>query len=361
MSVRQPPDSTILCALLEPFACPALIVDVNRRIRAVNAEFRTRFPFRPEAVGAHCHEILHDSPRRCPKWAFLCPLDACARTGAVVPAIHPHAGPDGPQEEQVLLRPILTDDGAVVACLATLRRTGPASGRYEGEGARGAFALAPVCARIEGLARSRRPLLIVGEPGAGKASVARAIHRQGPTWGGGWEERNGFELTPVAVRGLWETARKIGRGGTLYVRGAHKLPLRTQDTLVEVLAATARSRRGWRLIAGTDRDLRALARTGFFRRPLLDCFGRRKLNLPPLRERKDELPEIAAALLREMGGSARGLTDEALQRLRLHPFLGNVEELARALRHASVVARGAQVGVEHLPCWLGSAGEGAGH
>jgi transcriptional regulator of aromatic amino acid metabolism len=351
MFVRKPLDSTILCALLEPFACPALIVDVNRRIRAVNTGFRTRFPSKPDVLGARCHEVLHGRAHRCPRREHLCPLEACARTGTVVPAIHPHADAEGSREEHVLVRPILAEDGTVVACLATLRPIGSEPGRPDEHGDRTALVLAPVASRLGRYVRSRRPLLLVGERGTGKSTVARAIHRQGRPWDA-WEERYGYELTPEEILGLWTAARKIGRGGTLYVRGIHNLALRAQDALVDVLRSDALPRCRWRLIACTDRELRFLTKMGFFRRELLACFGSRRLRLPPLRERRDELPELALRLLKEMGSPALAVTPAALERLRAYRFPGNIDELAQALRHASLMAPAGEVDAEHLPDWV---------
>jgi len=352
MTLREPVDSNTLCALLDSFACPALVLDVERRVQAVNVAFRARVGWSPDAVGSRCYEVLHGRTRRCARREEFCPLEACVETGTAIPAIHSHVIGAGTREEQVLLRPILADDGAVVACVATLHGLQPAGrGPDEEAAGRAALASAPVERHLERLARGRRPLLLVGEPGTGKSFVARAIHRLGRSREA-WEERSGLELTADRIRALWAMAGKTRRGGTLYVRDAHDLALRAQDVLVGLLTAVARPRRGWRLIAGTDRDLRSLAGVGFFRQDLLGCFGPRRLLLPPLRERRDELPGMVAALLKEMDGAASVVTDAALELLRRQPFPGNLDELAQALRHASLMAPGGTVDVEHLPDWM---------
>lgn len=351
MILRESVDSSTLCALLDSFACPALILDAERRVQAVNSAFRARIGVSPDAVGARCHDLLHGRNRRCLRREEFCPLDACLRTGTVIPAIHSHVIGAAIREEQVLLRPILAEDGTVVACLATLIGLQPAGQDPDEEASgRAALALAPVERHLERLARSRRPLLLVGEPGTGKSSVARAIHRLGRS-SEAWEERSGLELTADRLRELWAVPRNTGRAGTLYLRDVHALSLPAQDALVGLLTAP-RSRRSWRLIAGTDRDLRSQAAVGFFQQGLLGCFGPRRLRLPPLRERWDELPGMVTALLQEIGSAALVVTGAALERLRRHSFPGNLDELAQALRHASLMAPRGTVDVEHLPDWL---------
>jgi two-component system, NtrC family, response regulator HydG len=353
MHLRSTLDSETLNALLESFSCPALILDTGRRVRAANEAFREAVGPEREVIGSACFEVFHGRRKPCGGRHQICPLDACVRTGTVVPAIHSHPAGVG---DRILLRPIHDDDGAIVACLATLRggtrarhRATPVFAGHE------RVALAPVAGQITRLGRSRLPVLIVGEPGTGRSIAARSLHRQKPS-PGLYEEESALELTQEGLRMLWTRGRAQEGGGTLHLRDVHGLGRRAQSILVDLLSADAGRRRRWRLVSSTDRDLRALVADGLFREDLRVGLAARRLRLPPLRERWSELPEIARALLGDVGGQASVLTEAAFERLRSHPFPGNLDELEQVLRHASFVAPGGTVDVAHLPDWLVSAG-----
>jgi two-component system response regulator PilR (NtrC family) len=180
--------------------------------------------------------------------------------------------------------------------------------------------------------------------------VARAIHRlsrgRGP-----FEERSGSELTAEGLRAF--LAGGSG-GGTLYLSDVHALDREAQDVLWEWLTRHAGRRR---LLVGTDRDLAERAGAGVFRADLLARLAVNTLRLPPLRDRLGELPEIAARLLGEAGGPGRALSPEALERLQRYPFPGNLDELAHALSHASLMATGPTVRVEDLPDKISGGGQ----
>jgi two-component system response regulator HydG len=337
-----------LSALLESLSRPALIVDRRHRIRAVNEAFRARVAGPAPAEGGHCYELLHGRRRRCPPKAPGCPLDLCVETATPVPAVHSHFAGRRRRRERVLLRPLVESDGHVIACLATFEPVRPVAEAREGV-RRSAAAVAAVRAQLPPLARGREAVLLVGEPGTGKASVARALHRlsrrRGP-----FDEHNACELTGHRLRALLE--RGAG-GGTLYLSDVQAFGREAQDALWERLRRGARGRR---LILGTDQDLAERAAAGVFRADLVARLAENTLRLPPLRARLDEMPAIAARLLREAEGPGRTLSPEALERLRQYPFPGNLDELVQAVSQASLMSTGPTVRVEDLPDKLSGGG-----
>jgi len=190
-----------LSALLESLPCPALIVDRSRRVRAVNRALRARVPGRMLTQGLHCYELLHGRRRRCPPKSQVCPLELCVGTGAPVPAVHSHVTGERVRRERILLRPLVEGDGHVVACLATLEPAGPSAGPEARARSQWPIAVAAVRAHLTRLARGGSPVLLVGEAGTGKASVAWAIHRRSRTRGP-FEECSGCELTAGGLRVL---------------------------------------------------------------------------------------------------------------------------------------------------------------
>ncbi len=326
-----------------------MILDPDHRVRAANEALRVGVGPEREVIGHWCYEVLHGRRRPCGGRNQICPLDACVRTGTAVPAIHSHPPGVG---DRILLRPIRDDDGAIVACLATLR--GGQRPRHRvtaGSAGREQVAIAPVARQLARLGRTRLPVLIVGEPGTGRSLVARALHRQqlSPA---SYEERSALDLDPEELRTLWARGRTQECGGTLHLRDIHGLGRRIQGVLAELLTADARRRRRWRLVSSTDRHPRVLVADGLLHPELASRLAARRLRLPPLRERWSELPEITRALLEDVGGEVTVLTEAAFERLRSYPFPGNLDELEQVLRHACFVAPGGTVDAAHLPDWL---------
>ena len=343
-------ETATLSALLASFPGPALLVDLKRRVRAVNAAFRARIRRPGAMVDAHCFELLHGRRRRCVSKRHRCPLELCAGTGAPVVAVHRHVAEGRRYPEQTLLRPLFDDDGTVMACLATLEPLEPRTAPEPKVPGKRPIAVAAVRTHLPRLARARSPVLLSGETGTGKASVARAIHRLSRSRGS-FEEHSGCELTAEGLRTLLASG---SAGGTLYLSDVHAFDREAQDALWEWLTRHAGRRR---LIVGTDRDLAERAAAGVFRADLLARLAVNTLRLPPLRHRLGALPEIAALLLYEAEGPGRTLAPEALEHLQRHPFPGNLDELTQALSHASLMATGPTVRVEDLPDKISGGGQ----
>jgi two-component system, response regulator FlrC len=217
-------------------------------------------------------------------------------------------------------------------------------------------------------------VLLQGESGTGKELVARYLHarsgRPGP-----WVAVNCAALPAELLeselfgheRGAFTGAleRRAGRfeqahRGTLLLDEVSELPLGLQAKLLRVLQEREVDRVGGqrpipvdvRVVATTNRDLVEMVRAGGFRSDLyfrLDVFP---ICVPPLRERLEDLPALAAALVREAAGAlgrpAPALAPEALDALRAHPFPGNVRELRNLLERAVVRCRAPVLDPGHL-------------
>lgn len=334
-------EAATLSALLDSLACPALIVDRERRVRAVNAALRDRVPGRRIPPGSRCYELLHGFRQRCGSPRRDCPLERCLATGAPVSALHVIGR--GTRRQRILLRPLLASGGRVVACLGTLDPVAPSASRDRRAPAHAGAAVAAVGERLDRLARGRRPVLLVGETGTGKASVARAIHRVSRV-PGPFEERSAREIDAGGLRALLASAR-----GTLYLSDVHVLDRDAQDALWDGLT---RRRGTWRLVGGSELDIHSLAAEGRLRADLVKRLSARTVRLAPLRERPGDLPRVARRILLDLEGPGRALCPGALDRLRRHPFPGNFDELQQVLRHASLMAAGPIVRAEDLPSWL---------
>jgi DNA-binding NtrC family response regulator len=290
--------------------------------------------------------------------------------------------------DDVLVLPL--DPGALEAALvriergrdlardrATLRRElgGPGSGPLDG-GSRTARRLAEQVQRIASTPRTT--VLVTGELGVGKARVVRAIHEAsaqaaGPlvtvACAGRTPSELAAELLGLASMGqadprggrpeASEAAFLAARGGTLHLEEVGELPEALQERLHEVLRdRTLIGPDGEerlieaRIVATSRRDLAAEVEAGRLREDLFYRLNVLSLEVPPLRERVEDLPALAAGLLsglaRELGQPARDLAPEALAALHAHPWPGNLRELRNCLERGLLHASGPQVGAADL-------------
>ena len=229
---------------------------------------------------------------------------------------------------------------------------------------------------LEQAARLDITVLLTGETGTGKELAARAVHlnsarREKPfvavncgalpaelveseLFGHG---KGAFTGAAQAKAGLFEEAH----GGTLFLDEVGELPLNAQVKLLRVLQEREIRRVGEtrpvqvdvRVVAATHRDLRAAAAQGRFREDLFYRLNVFPVQLPPLRERKEDIPLLAAHLLDKhcaaMGRTLEGMSPEALRTLVGYPWPGNVRELENALMRAVAVATGPGVTERDLP------------
>jgi DNA-binding NtrC family response regulator len=238
---------------------------------------------------------------------------------------------------------------------------------------------------IAKVADSTAPVLIIGESGTGKELAARALHSQSSRRDAAFvavncaamsetlidselfgHERGAFTGAVATHKGLFEAAD----GGVLFLDEIGDVPLQTQVRLLRALqegeirpvGATKARKVDVRVIAATNADLERAMREGRFREDLYYRISTFRMEIPPLRERREDIPLIAQHLLdkiaQKTGRAVHGFTDDALTTLVAHNWQGNVRELNNAIEHAATVCTGELIDVSHLPSFV-SAGSGA--
>jgi two-component system response regulator HydG len=229
---------------------------------------------------------------------------------------------------------------------------------------------------IRNVAGTSATVLILGESGTGKELVAQAIHQNSRRAAGPFlalncaalsagileselfgHERGSFTGAMRTHKGKFEAAG----GGTLFLDEVGDMPLELQAKLLRVIEAREVYRVGSnepvkvdvRLVAATHRELRALVKEGRFREDLFFRLNVVTIPLPPLRDRREDIPLLAGVFLREMRETHRkdveGFTPAALDALRAYSWPGNVRELRNAVESMVVVARGKALDVDALP------------
>ena len=228
---------------------------------------------------------------------------------------------------------------------------------------------------IEKVAGHEYPVLVLGESGTGKELVARSLHALGRRKEGPFVPVDCSSLVPTLIeselfgyvkgaftgavqskQGLLEAAN----GGTLFLDEIGDMPTDLQARLLRALqerevkpvGSTERRRIDVRIVAATNRDLESAIRSGAFRQDLYFRLNVVQIKLPPLRDRKSDIPLLVTAFLEKYSPSdepVRTISSDTMQRLMAHDWPGNVRELENAIERAVAMGSGPLIHVADLP------------
>ncbi|HLH06100.1 MAG TPA: sigma-54 dependent transcriptional regulator [Terriglobales bacterium] len=232
---------------------------------------------------------------------------------------------------------------------------------------------------ISRLKDTRTPVLIVGESGTGKELVARAIHFRGSLRKRPFVAVDCGSLVPTLIeselfgyeRGAFTGALKskeglfvAANGGTIFLDEIGELPLEMQAKLLRVLqekeirpvGSNQRHKIDVRVIAATNRDLEAAYRAGTFRKDLYFRLNVVTIALPPLRERRSDIPALIQAFLARYAPNHKiTLTTAAMNSFLQYEWPGNVRELENCIERAVALGNGNVIDVQDLPPSIRSA------
>src|SRR3989440_4213337 len=230
-------------------------------------------------------------------------------------------------------------------------------------------------------AQSTHPVLILGESGTGKEMVARSIHFSGPFRDKPFIPVDCGSLVPTLieselfgyVKGAFTGAVQsrdgllaIAEGGTVFLDEVGELPVDLQAKLLRAIqereirpvGSTRRIAINVRILAAANRDLEQAVAQGTFRRDLYFRLNVLSLRIPPLRERRQDIPLLAAHFLERLSrasGQERSVSDEAMKALLAYDWPGNVRELENCLERACAFTTGPMIQVADLPSSIHSA------
>ena len=234
--------------------------------------------------------------------------------------------------------------------------------------------------RIGRVARTESTILLRGESGTGKELVARAAHRNSNRADRPFVAINCAAITESLLEselfghekgaftgaiGLKKGRLELADRGTLFLDEIGELPLALQAKLLRALQEREFERVGgtrpvrvdFRLIAATNRDLEAAVKAGTFRQDLFYRLNVVTLSLPPLRDRKEDIPLLAEYFVSKhaphCGRRVQGLSPDALSRLTRHDWPGNVRELENVIEQALALGRSDRIDADDLPSGLG--------
>jgi PAS domain S-box-containing protein len=232
---------------------------------------------------------------------------------------------------------------------------------------------------ISSSAQSEAPVVIYGESGTGKELVAAAIHRLGPRRKGPFIKVNCAALSESLleselfghVKGAFTGAdrTRVGRfeaanGGDIFLDEIGDLPLSTQVKLLRVLQEKEIEKVGdhrpisidVRILAATNKDLGRLMEEGLFREDLYYRIGVIPIHLPPLRQRREDIPLLLDTFITRVrlktGKDIKGFSQDVLEMLISYDWPGNVRELLNVVEYAFVLCPEGEIMSNHLPARL---------
>ena len=228
-----------------------------------------------------------------------------------------------------------------------------------------------VIRRAAQVAATEATTCLHGESGTGKEVLARFIHQRSPRWRGPFIAINCAALPEQLLeselfgfeRGAFTGAQQpkpgqieLAAGGVLFLDEVTEMTPAAQAKFLRVLqereflrlGGTRPVRLNVRVIAATNRNLHEAVERGQFRADLYYRLNVFDIRIPPLRERRDDIPLLAASFLREFAGATTELTPAAIESLCRYDWPGNVRELRNVLERAAIVCDGPFIDAEHL-------------
>jgi len=359
-NVGKPSCQQIINILPDPF----VVIDRNYKIIAANATYRKHYGFSSEEaiVGQYCYTISHRTESPCSQHGEHCPLETVFATGEATQVMHVHYD-EKHREEYVQLQatPLFDDSGRVMYVGEYIYPLSQPVGNDVLIGrSRPILRMSSLLQRV---APTRTTVLLLGESGAGKECVAKYVHEFSRRAGGPFvivdcgtlgenlieselfgHEKGAFTGAANRKKGLFEVAH----GGTLFIDELAELPLPLQTKLLRVLETGTIRRLGGteyldvdvRVVAATNRDLQGMVARGEFRQDLYYRLSAFPIQVPPLRERLDDIPMLAEHFLAglEEGDRFLPISPEVIERLMAYEYPGNVRELRNVIERAAILA-----------------------
>lgn len=361
--------------VLERIPAPAIVLSRQYRILAANDAYRTVYGEGEDFRGRRCHEVSHGYSVPCDLAGESCPLRESLDSGDNSRVLHVHHTPRGEEYVSVEMWPVQDPDSqAVMFFIEILRPSAVASARPAAEGVIGrAPAFRQALSLAERVASSDATVMLLGESGTGKDLLAHTIHRL--------SNRRSKPFVPVECTGmprdlleseLFGHAKgaftgadrmkpglvEAAEGGTLFLDEIGDLPLAEQVKLLRLIE-TRRFRRvgatewldaDFRLICATHRNLQAMVEEGTFREDLYYRLSVFEIEIPPLRDRLDDVVPLVDSMLTRLGlPQTIQLSGEAESLLLNYDYPGNVRELRNIVERAVLLAEDGVIRPEHLP------------
>jgi transcriptional regulator with PAS, ATPase and Fis domain len=353
---------------------PAILLDTDYRILAANEAYHEEMNGADDLSGRHCYEVSHGFDRPCDQAGESCPLKASIVSKHKERMLHIHLSSHGREFVDVEIQPFRESAAEPAYFLEVLRPVQIASAIPSATGLVGdSPAFNEMLELVQRVASEETAVLLQGESGTGKELIARAVHEGSP--------RVKMPFVPVECSGLTESLfeselfghrkgaftgahyDKLGlvesaHEGTLFLDEIGEMTPQLQVKLLRLLETQTFRKVGsteskyvnFRLVCATNRNLLDMVSKGEFRNDLYYRLSAFPIELPPLRERREDIELLANSLLRRNASPHEfSISSDAMNCLKNYEFPGNIRELQNILERARILATGTTLECEHFP------------
>jgi len=358
-------------AIMGLFPEPFVIIDKQFQIVTANQKYCDHYKTnREDIVGKHCYEVSHGISRPCSQNGERCPLEEVINTGKPTSVMHIHCHCGKEEHVQLSASPIFDDDGKVLYMAETIQ---PIAKEPDNEQillgrSKAALRTMSILYRV---APTSSTVLLLGESGVGKDCAARYIHQnsnrakynfvvmdcgvmgesliESELFG---HEKGAFTGADNRKIGLFEAADK----DTLFIDEIGELSLHLQTKLLRALETGTIRRLGGnqyikvdvRIIAATHREPQRMLQEKTLREDLYYRLSAFPVSLPPLRERKGDIPQLAENFLTQFedGDAQLPLSPEVIQKLLSYDYPGNIRELRNIIERAIILAANSPINAD---------------
>ncbi len=356
---------------------PAILIDQNYRILAANSAYLSSYEPNDDIVNRRCYDVSHGYQVPCDQAGETCPLQRVRETLQPYRVLHVHKTNKGDEHVYVETRPVFDSEQRLIAFTEILNAVpiGNSTDKLAGTLIGKSPAFNKMMELVQRGAPSEANVLLLGESGTGKELVARAVHSA--------SNRSKGEFVPVDCSGLTDTLFEselfghekgaftgahqakpglidAAEGGTLFLDEVGDIPLGQQVKLLRLLETSRYRRVGcvkerqaeFRLICATHRNLVKMVEEGTFREDLYYRLSTFPIQLPPLRERKTDIPVLIDSLLDHLWtntGERPRMDISSLKALVAYDYPGNIRQLRNLLERALLLTDGELIFPESIP------------
>ncbi len=341
---------------------PAIFIDHNYVIKAINQAYTEHYHSQVKIGKSHCYQISHNADSPCDQHGEDCPLISCKADNKNHRVLHIHKNGQKKEYCDILMRPVINDDGITIGFLEILDKVSYASHNSKNDKLIGISPLfKQMLEMINRCANSDISVLLHGETGTGKELVANAIHQASPRKDRPFivvectgltdnlfeselfgHEKGAFTGATSSKKGLIDLAH----GGTLFLDEVGDIPLNLQVKLLRLLETGSYRPVGgmevkyadFRLICASHKNLTNMVKEQTFRQDLYYRLAAFPLYLPSLTQRKDDIPLLAKHYLKQASLEQKTFSSAALTTLMLYPFPGNIRELKNIIERAILMS-----------------------
>ena len=366
-------DLPALMSYLDGLPEPHIVFDMDYRIVSANTAYLREYAQGQDVRGQTCYEVSHRFQAPCDQAGESCPRARALVSGQRERVLHLHHTPCGEAYVNIELAPLKDRRGRIryfIEKMESLAHHHGAPGEQGMVGRAPAFrATLEMALRV---APSAASVLLLGESGTGKELMAKAIHEASPRASAPFvvvecaslsetlfeselfgHEKGAFTGATSARVGLAESANS----GTLFLDEVGDIPMSMQVKLLRLLETGTFRRVGSsdlrhtdvRVIAATHRPLREMIAQQQFRVDLYHRLSTFPIRLPPLRERREDIPLLADTLLARVAPLRHlSIAPAGQHRLMSHPFSGNIRELRNVMERAALFCDGDVIELSHI-------------